>query len=398
MPKKRFTTRWLDTLRPTSKSQVDYFDSRTTGFGLRISSAGRKTWFCMYRHGGRLRRLTLGTYPNLPLTDARDKATDALRRAAKGADPAAEKKAGRLAETVFELAESYLEKHAKPFKRSWREDERLLQREVLTRWSNRKARDIKRRDVIELLDAIRERGAPIQANRVLALVRKMFNWGISRDLLDLNPCAQVNAPGKEHQRDRVLAEVEIREVWLAFERLAPVFGGMFKLRLMTAQRGAELKRMRWADIELPIGWWTIPSNVTKNKLAHRVPLSHSVRDVLYELQPRTGDSEWVFPSPTRAGRHIVNIQKAASEVRKFSGVGFVPHDLRRTAASTMASIGVPRLVVGKILNHAEPGVTRVYDRHSYDEEKRDALNRWANKLGEILANDQINVVRFRGQK
>ncbi len=143
-------------------------------------------------------------------------------------------------------------------KRSWREDERLLRREILPRWRNRKARDIKRRDVLELLDTIVERGAPIQANRVLALVRKMFNWGISRDILQANPCAQVKPPAKEQPRQRVLTEAEIRAVWVAFEQLGPVLGSVFKLRILTAQRGGEIQSMRWSDIELSTSWWTIP--------------------------------------------------------------------------------------------------------------------------------------------
>jgi len=351
----------------------------------------------MYRHGGRLRRLTLGTYPPLTLADARDAAKAALNRAALGDDPAAEKQADRLAETVAELADSYMEKYAKPRKRSWPEDERLLRREILPQWRTRKARDIKRRDVIELLDAIVDRGAPIQANRVLALVRKMFNWGISRDLIEVNPCAQVKAPAKEQQRQRVLSEAEIRAVWRGFDQLTLILGSLFKLRLLTAQRGHELESMRWEDVDLPGGWWTIPPHSAKNNLAHRVPLSAPARDILLRLRPEAGSSYWVFPSPTRTAQHITNIQKAAREVRNCSRVNFVPHDLRRTAASVMTGMGTSRLVVGKILNHVESGVTRVYDRHGYDAEKRQALERWAQKLDDILAGKAPKVVSLRNR-
>ncbi len=282
-------------------------------------------------------------------------------------------------------------------KRSWREDERLLRREILPRWRNRKARDIKRRDVLELLDTIVERGAPIQANRVLALVRKMFNWGISRDILQANPCAQVKPPAKEQPRQRVLTEAEIRAVWVAFEQLGPVLGSVFKLRILTAQRGGEIQSMRWSDIELSTSWWTIPPGIAKNKLSHRVPLSEAARDILHRLRKTTGDGEWVFPSPTRAGRHVVNVQKPASEVREISGVNFVPHDLRRTAASLMTGVGVSRLVVGKILNHVESGITSTYDRHSYDAEKREALEGWAKTLLDIVAGKSSKVVGFRNR-
>jgi integrase len=222
----------------------------------------------------------------------------------------------------------------------------------------------------------------------------MFNWGIGRDILEANPCAQVKHPGHEQQRQRVLTEAEIRSVWLAFEQLGPLLGSMFQLRLLTAQRGAEVQSMRWKDIDLSSGWWTIPPTVAKNKLAHRVPLSAPVHDILHRLQVGAGDSEWVFPSPTRMGRHVVSIQKTARDVRSNSEVDFVPHDLRRTAASMMTGMGIQRLVVGKILNHVESGATRTYDRHSYDGEKRQALEAWAQRLRGIIAGRKAKVVRL----
>lgn len=228
-------------------------------------------------------------------------------------------------------------------------------------------------------------------------MRKMFNWGISRDILETNPCVQVKPPGKERQRQRVLTEAEIRSVWLGFEELDARVGSMFKLRLLTAQRGSEVESMRWEDIEFATGWWTIPAIVAKNNLAHRVTLSTFSLEILHRLQTGADGGEWVFPSPTRRGRHIENIHKAAQEVRSRSGVAFVPHDLRRTAASMMTSIGVPRLVVGKILNHVESGATRTYDRHSYDAEKRQALEAWAHRLRDILAGKKAKVVSLRDQ-
>ena len=226
----------------------------------------------------------------------------------------------------------------------------------------------------------------------------MFNWGISRDLLEVNPCAQVKSPGKEKQRQRVLTDDEIRKVWLAFEQLEPMMSGLYKLRLLTAQRGFEVASMRWEDIELTSGWWTIPPHIAKNKLAHRVPLSAPARDVPLRLRPAIGAGQWVFPSPTRTGQCISNIQKPILQVRENSQlVDFVAHDLRRTAASKMTGMGIPRLVVGMILNHVESGVTRVYDRHGYDQEKRQAMEAWAQRLDEILANTGDNVIRLGRQ-
>src|SRR5438874_5816919 len=204
MAKAIFTAKWVEAVKPPKQGQVDYFDAKPPGVGLRLSNSGRKTWFVMYRTGGRLRRLTLGTYPALSLADARNQATSAKRAAAQGEDPALQKQSARIAPTIADVAAQYMERYAKQHKKSWRDDARLLHREVLPEWGRRKAHDIRRKDVLALLDGIVERGSPIQANRVLALIRVMFNWAISRDILEHSPCYQVKAPSKENQRDRVL--------------------------------------------------------------------------------------------------------------------------------------------------------------------------------------------------
>jgi integrase len=384
MPKVTFSARGVTSLKIPPKGQIDYFDSKPPGLGLRVPSSGRKTWFIMYRCHGRLRRLTLGTYPALGLADARAKASTARHAIAQGEDPGQAKYDARRAPTVAKIAAQYIEMHAKIHKRSWRDDDRLLSREVLPALGSRKAYEVNRRDVIALLDRIVERGAPIQANRVLALVRKLYNWAISRDLLEHNPCLQVKPPGKEHHRDRVLTDDEIRLVSHAAEQLDPLITAQLKLRLLTVQRGGEVRTMRWDDIDLASGWWTIPGHIAKNGLAHRIPLSSQVQDILRTLQTITGEEPWVFPSYRRPGQPVLDVRKAMHRVSLLSGVTFTPHDLRRTAASHMTSLGVARLVVGKILNHAEPGVTKVYDRHSYDAEKRQALNAWGERVMELM--------------
>jgi len=386
MPQKTFTAQWLERL-PLPEARTEFFDQKVTGLGLRVNLTGLKSWFFMYRAKGdpRKRRLTLGRYPAITLADAREAARQAAVAVDCGEDPGADKQALKAAHTFSELADEYLEKFAKRNKRSWREDERMLRRDILPAWGRRKVHDIARRDVIALLDGIVDRGAPIQANRTLALVRKIFNWAIGRDIVEHNPCLQVKPPQREHQRDRVLTQDEIRALWCAFNEQGPSIGAMFKLRLMTAQRGGEVASMTWRDIDLDNGWWTIPAERSKNRRSHRVPLTAPASALLTELRDHSGDSDWVFPSPTRSGRHIKNVQKAAQRVREASGVtDFVLHDLRRTAASHMTSIGISRLVVSKILNHVEQGITRVYDRYSYDGEKKQALDEWGDHLMKIV--------------
>ena len=388
MAKIRLTHRSIQSLT-AGKWMTDYWDDRLPGFGVRVAQSGRKTFVVRYSAtDGRKRRLTLGAYPLLSLADARDKAREALAEVARGDDPQGQKKAERQAPTFGELASVYLERHAKVKKRHWREDERMLRVDLLPRWKRRKAESIGRRDVSEMLDGIVARGAPIMANRVKALISKIYNFGIGRGMVESNPCLGVPMPAKARQRDRVLSEEEIRSLWRVLTEEELVMAATFKVRVLTAQRGVEVLKMRWEHLDG--NWWTIPGEVAKNGLSHRVPLAPQVQSLLDELRPVTGDSEWVFASPRRKGAHITAIQKAAERIAKRAEVDFVPHDLRRTAASFMTSMGTSRLVVSKILNHVESGITAVYDRHSYDAEKREALVRWAGKLDEILGGGQAS--------
>jgi integrase len=384
MPRVKLTDRSVQAIRPNPSRQVDYFDARFPGFGLRVSPAGRKSWSVMYRFHGRQRRFTLGPYPYVSLADARMKAKVVMSQVIQGTDPAAVKAAERMAETFAELAAEYLERHAKPRKRTWREDEGILKRELLPHWGRMKAKEITRRDVRLLVDKILERGVTIHANRIFGLARKVFNFALQRDIVEANPCHGLPQPAREHRRDRVLSEEEIGTVWKEFEAERPLVAATLKLRLLTAQRGGEITGMRWDHIDFTSGWWTIPPELAKNGMAHRVPLSRQVRAILAEIKLMGISSTLVFPSPSRTGA-MRTTQKAAERIRTRTGIDFRQHDLRRTAASHMTGMGISRLVVGKLLNHVEPGVTAVYDRHSYDREKREALEAWGERLEKIVA-------------
>ena len=384
MPIVKLTARSVARLKPPDVGQIDYFDDSLPGFGLRVSAGGRRAWVLLYRHGTLKRRLTLGPYPDLPLAAARDKAKDHLREVAHGRDPAAEKVAGRKAETFAELAEDYLERYAKKRKRSWRKDELTLARDLLPRFATEKAKAISRRDINRLLDSIMDRGAPIQANRTFEILRRIFNWGIERDIVAVNPCQGIRAPGEEKARDRVLTPDELRAVWNALAPEQAQIAAMFKLRILTAQRGGEVSTIRRSALDLQSAWWTIPGELSKNGLAHRVPLAPQVVEIVKEALRSAGDDECLFPSPTSDGP-VRSIWRAVARIRKRSGVEFRPHDLRRTAASLMTGMGISRLTVSKILNHVESDITSVYDRHSYDAEKRQALEAWAARVEQIVS-------------
>lgn len=395
MPTLNLTDRTIRGLRE-EEDRTEYYDTTLPGFGVRVTRAGRKTFILRYRNAsGRPRKYTIGTYRALSLADARQRAREVLGDVARGEDPASERRARRAARTFGELAELYMEKHAKRRKRSWRYDRRMLDKDLLPAWGPIKAGEITRSDVDDLLDAIVDRGSPYAANRVRALASKVFSFGIHRGVLETNPVRDVALPAAPRSRQRVLTEDEIRTLWLAVDdekphpetgkshRLtSPLMAAHFRLRLVTAQRGVEVLSMRWEDLDGE--WWIIPADVAKNGLAHRVPLSDQARAEIEDLKAATGGGTWVFPSAKGDG-HLAWVGKAAGELRERVGFDWIPHDLRRTAATHMTSMGIPRLVVAKILNHADAGVTAVYDRSSYDLEKRQALVAWGARVEEIVS-------------
>ncbi len=390
------TVRSLEAVKPPKSGRVESWDEDVRGLGLRVSASGRKTWVLMYRVRGdkRLRRATLGTYPTLTLADARDQARADLRAATKGRDPASERKAERQAETFGELAEEYIERYAKKRKRSWFKDRQALDRDLLPRFRHRKAAGITRREVITLLEEIADRGAPVGANRTLEIIRRIYNWGIEQEIVTVNPCQRISKPGAEQKRDRVLSDAEIRAVWIALEGETPRMRDLFRLRLLTAQRPGEVSRMRWEDIDMGSGWWTIPPEFSKNGLSHRVPLSPPAMDILRQIECHGNNAGWVVPSPTGKGP-LRAVWRAMRNIREQSGVEFRPHDLRRTVATRMTGdLGIARLTVSKVLGHIETGVIGVYDRATYDREKRQALDAWGRRLEEIISDmpATVNVV------
>ena len=402
----RFTDRSIAALKPKAERYEEWEDGRS-GFGVRVATSGRKSFIFMYRFDGKARRMTLGTYSSsrVSLADARVRYAKARQRKEQGFDPGAEhterRKAERDAETVADLIEVYLEKHARPNKRSSDADERILRKEVLPRWGSRKAKTITRRDVNRLLDEIVDRGSPVMANRTLAVVRRMFNFAIERDILDASPCVMIKAPAKETPRDRVMSPAEVSAFWHGLDKakMSDQVRLALKLMLVTAQRRDEVVCASWAELDLAERGWEIPGSRTKNGRAHRVPLSPLAVGLLDEIREKSSDSKWLFPSP-RGGKSITPaaVSHAVGNNLEAIGVaGITPHDLRRSAASHMTELGVSRLVVSKILNHTDSSVTGVYDRYEYGPEKRHALEAWGGRLQEIISGKaaQGNVVALR---
>jgi len=239
------------------------------------------------------------------------------------------------------------------------------------------------------LDGIAVR-APVQANRVFAMLRKLFNWCVDRDILQASPCVRVKPPGRETDRDRVLSDDELKRVWRAAYLLGWPFGPAVKLLILTAQRRNEVAMMRWDEVDLDGALWTIPSEKSKNGRVHQVPLSPTALDIIKAL-PRMG--EVVFT--TSGTKPISGFSKAKVRLDKLSGVTeWRLHDLRRTATTGMAKMGIGPHVVARILNHGAGtirGVAAVYNRHAYLDERRTALEAWARRVDALVNGTPANL-------
>jgi integrase len=413
MPIHKFTARSVP--KPPAAGRIDYWDKSLPGFGMRVSAGGGRTWVVMYRYNGIKRRMTLGKFPQTGLAAARDDACEVLRRAEKGADPASEKKVRKVhSDTIADLANAYLEQHAKKKKRSWKKDERFLNNEVLPVIGRKRITDTTRQDIRDVLQRIIDRDAPVHAARTLEVVRKMFNWAIAeKDMPIDNPAAKIPPPGKAEDRTRFLKPDEIRKFWHALtpELVGEAGAIAFKLMLLTAQRSKDVLRMRRSDIDWNEHTWTQPAGTTKNGLEHVVPLAPVAYELAFILdvqacldyeaalkargkEKRPGEEPvYAFPSPVKSDSPVtrVFIAKRWEEILETTGIpNFKPHDLRRTAITYFGKLKIPQDIKKKIIHHTKrkkTDVTDIYDRFEYLSEKRQALGRWEQLLIKMVGEE-----------
>ena len=422
--KRTLTDAAVKRIIPPATGQEEHWDT-LGGFCLRVSAGGKRAWVLMKRlkvGAKTLKRFTLGEYPAMSLKDARAKAGQFIEIIDRGGDPSAEEKQAlaevdRRHRNTFEgVAGEFVEKYAKRKIRSWARVERAFETQVFPSWRNKPIDAITRRDVNDLLDHLVEQGLPVQANRVLAYVRKLFNWCIERGILETSPAFQVKPPTAEQPRERDLKDDEIADLWKAFDGLGTPFGPYLKVLLILGQRRNEVAMMRWQDLDLDKAEWTLPRELTKAKRTHVIPLPRMAVDLIKAMPrisyiPAPGKSsvlsEFVFTTlgatPISGfGRVKERMDKAVAVARaKQERDPMAPwtlHDMRRTAATRMAELGVPVEHIGRVLNHAPRGVTStVYDKHTYVPEKRRALDIWTAHLTAIVTPDEAasNVVELK---
>lgn len=402
---KPLTAKAIENLKPGAERR-EVADGGCRGLFLVVQPSGRKSWAVRYRFQGRTRKLTLeGT---TGLAEARKAAATALHELELGKDPAASKFEARAAEekaaaeragdTVERWSTEYLERyamrHTRP--RSWKMTETVFRRYVLPAWRGRSVHDIRRKDVIHLVDAV-AKNYPVMGNRVLATCHAFYNWLASKDQIAASPCAGVKPPTKEQPRDRVLDDAEIKALWHASDALGEQAGAFVKLLLITGQRRNEVGGMRRSEITGNL--WELPAARTKNKHAHTVPLSRQAMQILESL-PQIGDTDYVFGGSPR-GAHIGGFSRIKADIDQHMKPAkpWTFHDLRRTCATGLQRLGIRVEVTEAALNHkggVVRGVAAVYQRHDYASEKRVALQDWADHVDAIVNGEPTEkVVRGR---
>jgi integrase len=406
----------LKAKKPPATGRIEIKDDRCAGLEFRLTTAGAASWSLRFRdpQTGKPSRFTIGRYPDVSIAAARERANALRKDVAAGINPVARKYRDRreAGTNTFEaLADRYMHEHARRFKRSANADERKLRLHILPKWAKRRYDQIERADVIELVEAIVGNGTPVQANRVQALVSKIFSFAVDASLVKFNPCSRLRKRGAETRKTRVLTDDEMRQFWRR-SVLPPItrrVGLALRLALLTGCRSGEvagISRREISDCNVPgKASWLIPADRSKNGRAHFVPLSEPARAVVLSALELT-DTEYLFPSPVEHRGPITSHALTMAMRRMAAGIDGTakktwdadqpsPHDLRRTAATGMSRMGTLPETVSAILNHTRSDITgRHYDHYQRAPEKRAALDAWAAVVTEIVEGKSGNVVRF----
>lgn len=407
-----FTDASIQYLKPQSK-RVVFWCKGLQGFGIRINPSGTKSWIVKYRIDDRQRFMTLGRYPKMSLHKARKAAAEAMDKIQHGIDAAEEKvlanKRDRETETVKELLPIYIDYLRKKQKRTWYEDERCLTKDMLPEIGWKKVHQVTHRDIGQIITGLfLDREAPVQAKRMLSYMRGFFKFAKNKGLIEINPCSDIDAPAQPRSRKRALTPKEIYLFWNNLEKAGMALSIKQGLRFMlnTMARGNEVRHMEWTDVDWTENIWIIPEHKTKNRKEHRIPLNQHAMSIINSMKPFTGESKFVFGWKQLLTRrpHIdksdcVPLGKDAfshSLRDNFHHIGvekrFRPHDLRKTGATLLTTLGYPRDWVSRLLNHSSYDVTDSYDLYLYDDEKKIGVDIINYILDRILGSEKIEDV------
>jgi integrase len=406
MSNRPITLRTIDAIKPCPAGDVYTWDPNLRGFGLRVTPKGVKSYVLQYRvNGGPSRRKTIGIHGSPWTTQtARKEAERLLMIVRQGIDPVEAQREVKRKEKALNFSaycdmfvDLYLQPH---WPDTWPEAMRTLENVAKPRWGKRSLLSLKRADMVKLMDEYADR--PGRKKYVHSLLRKMFNWAVDREDIELSPLHGMKAPRAVASRRRVLGQEELICLWLACEKIGWPWGPYVRLLTLTMQRRQEVAEMDWSEIDLEAETWTLPAERAKNGEAHIVPLTGLAIDQLKALFPKahglvfTTTGRTAVSGFSKAKTTLDNEMKLLMAERQQARGGesapiFVPewrlHDIRRTGATNLQALGIPIEVTEAVLNHisgTRAGVAGIYNRYKYEPEKRSALNAWDQRLRELV--------------
>ncbi len=370
----RFTDAYIKNLKPTSK-RYDVYDANLAGFGLRVSPLGTKSWIVLSRNIERKMRVTLGRYPQMSLALSRQRAMIVLSEMADG-------EYQRLKNLqMFEDALNDWYQKDQAQNKSFRQVKNAVELHVKPYLKGFKLKNIEKRDLLRIIDRVAEK-TPTQANRILAFIKRFFNWCASRDLIDISPVNGIGKVKTEESRDRVLSANELNSIYKATFNIAYPFGPLFRILLLTAQRLNEVAGCSWTEFDFDNKKWELPNTRSKNKISHIIHLSDPVLKELYELKDNA-QHNLVF---TKTGySHVSGFSKAKKRLDDLSKVNFWRlHDIRRSFATIVTEkLEHEPVVVDRILNHVNgsvKGIAAVYQKGEYLDKRKTVLDAWAKYI------------------
>ena len=367
-----------------SSSRIDLHDTNRNSWNLSLRvTKHKKLWYCRYRFGNSRPAISLGSYPSISLAEARQKSLQHGATVQSGIDPRRKIKEEKISNlTIAEVASEYIERHCRQHQKSWQETERMFRLHILPELGKVSIQNLRREHGIQLMDTLAEKGLTVQVNRVIAALKAFLNWAVEdRDLIEHNPVASINR-GKfkrfrEEKRTRVLSDSELLSIWNSTEVLTEVPAAIVRILILTGQRRDEVRLMSHDELDLQRGLWVLPPERTKSKRQHVVPLSDPV---CAELKALNTSGRYVFS--VNGETPYAGLKRVKSRLESESGItNWRFHDFRRTFSTSLSALKIPYRDRRLCLNHSvQDSLDDVYDQYDFIEEKRNAMDAWANRI------------------
>tara|TARA_E500000178_G_scaffold184417_1_gene182754 strand:+ start:328 stop:1488 length:1161 start_codon:yes stop_codon:yes gene_type:complete len=377
-----FTEIWLKKIKAPEIGREEFRDKGCKGLILRVTANDVKTFSYPFRLGGKTGRVTLGRYPDYGLRTARLKTEELRGQIASGVNPLTIKENSRKAEelTVQRMASEFIELYSKPRNKSWKQADSNLKLYLISVLGNRPIHEVRRRDIHSILDDLTAEKKFTTCNRALAHMKRFFGWLVEREYLEHSPVDRIKPRHVEQPRERVLSDDEIKAIWKSLDNMSAPYRDWIKLLFLCGQREEETAGLRRGQLEKDI--WVLGSEDTKNKTQSTVPLTRQSKAIIDSLS--SCNQNFLLSTGRIGDRPINGFSRAKRKIDRLSGIeGWRWHDIRRTVSTNLAKLGYDIPLIKRIINHKDAGVTAIYNRYSYLEEKRSALQAWANKLDDI---------------